>query len=532
MARNEYEAGLKMMEELTTNAQQIQELVLGEILRRNAETEYLRGFLHGQTDKQLFKNNVPIITYEDIKPYIDRIVNGETSNILLAEHVIGFFRSSGTSGGQPKLITATAEFANKMAIFQSLLGSVMIKHQAEHVQSIVGLIQRDKVGTFSSAFASTVLRVIKFLEDYWKELCSNIKAGQISAWITDVGCRNAVSLIMKPNPELAKVIEHICSCKSWEGIIKKLWPKAKSIRGITTGVMSQNTATLDFYGGGLPLVSAFYVSSEAFFGINFEPLTKPSDMSYIFVLNMAYFEFLPLKKDSVTMSQEVQFNGVSHHDSIEMKSNNEDTEPVDLVNVKPGQCYELVVTTYTGLYRYKVGEIILVTGFHNKTPQLQIVGRQNVCLSIDADKTSEADLLKAVTEAKTHLDPLGFILTGYTSYGDTSSIPGHYVLFWELMVKEGNNMKELDPKIMVECCSRMEESLDYVYRFQRKKNAIAPLEIRVIKQGTLVALMDYYVSQGASMSRYKAPSCIRSKEAIKILYSRVIGKFFSPKTPM
>ena len=119
-----------------------------------------------------------------------------------------------------------------------------------------------------------------------------------------------------------------------------------------------------------------------------------------------------------------------------------------------------------------------MTGFHNKTPQLQIVGRQNISLSIDADKTSAADLLKAVTEAKIHLDPLGFILTGYTSYGDTSSIPCHYVLFWELMVKEGNNMKELDPKIMVDCCSRMEESLDYVYRFQRKENAIAPLEIR------------------------------------------------------
>ena len=92
MARNEYEAGLKMMEELTTNAQQIQEQVLGEILRRNAETEYLGGFLHGQTDKQLFKNNVPIVTYEDIKPYIDRIANGETSDILLAEPVTGFFR--------------------------------------------------------------------------------------------------------------------------------------------------------------------------------------------------------------------------------------------------------------------------------------------------------------------------------------------------------------------------------------------------------------------------------------------------------
>ncbi|MBA0792372.1 hypothetical protein Gohar_016873, partial [Gossypium harknessii] len=36
--------------------------------------------------------NVPIVTYEDIKPYIDRIANREPSNILLAESVLEFFR--------------------------------------------------------------------------------------------------------------------------------------------------------------------------------------------------------------------------------------------------------------------------------------------------------------------------------------------------------------------------------------------------------------------------------------------------------
>ncbi|MBA0665788.1 hypothetical protein Goklo_002265, partial [Gossypium klotzschianum] len=73
MATNGYEGVLKMIEELTTNAGQIQDEVLREILSRNAGTEYLRGFLRGQTEKRLFKKNVPIVTYEDLKPYIDRI---------------------------------------------------------------------------------------------------------------------------------------------------------------------------------------------------------------------------------------------------------------------------------------------------------------------------------------------------------------------------------------------------------------------------------------------------------------------------
>ncbi|XVE50215.1 hypothetical protein DITRI_Ditri01bG0144000 [Diplodiscus trichospermus] len=594
MGNIEHEAVLKMMEELTTNAQQIQEQVLEEILRKNAGTEYLSRFLHGQTDKRLFKKNVPIVSYEDIQPYIDRIANGEPSDILLAEPVTEFYRSSGTSGGRPKLIPVTAELVDKGAIFHSFLDPVMKKYfgdleragkslelmfakpeietpsglkarsattsqymqnsfrnnlsklytspvetifcldtnQSMYCQLLLGLIRRDEVVKFGSGFASTVVRAIKFLEDHWKELCCNIKTGQLSNWITDSECRNVVSMIMKPNPELADLIENICCCKSWEGIVKKLWPKAKFIQCITTGVMSQYTEQLDFYGGGLPLVSSFYVSSESLFGINLEPLSKPPDISYTILPNMAYFEFLPLKKDCQTMSQEVQFSGLAdHHEFAEIKTKNQDVEPVDLVNVKPGQQYELLVTTSAGLYRYKIGDILLATGFHNNTPQFQFVERQNVILSIDADKTSEADLLKAVTEAKSLIDPLGFILTGYTSYGDTSSAPGHYVIFWELKVKEGSNNKVLDQKIMVECCYKMEESLTYIYKVYRKQNAIAALEIRVVKPGTFDALMDYHVSQGASMSQYKTASCIKSKEALKILDSRVIGKFFSPKTP-
>ncbi|XVF18814.1 hypothetical protein REPUB_Repub11eG0055600 [Reevesia pubescens] len=122
MATDRHQAGLKILEELTTNAHQIQEHVLEEILNRNSGTEYLNGFLNGQADKQHFKNKVSIVSYEDIKPYIDRIANGEPSDILLAEP----FTGTGTSGGQPKPIPTITE-NDKMALFLTLVGSVMTK---------------------------------------------------------------------------------------------------------------------------------------------------------------------------------------------------------------------------------------------------------------------------------------------------------------------------------------------------------------------------------------------------------------------
>ena len=174
----------------------------------------------------------------------------------------------------------------------------------------------------------------------------------------------------------------------------------------------------------------------------------------------------------------------------------------------------------------------MVTGFYNNAPQFRFVHRRNVVLSIDTDKTNEEDLLKAVTRAKVLLEPLGFLLTEYTSFADTASIPGHYVLFWELKMRGTNDLPELDRVIMEQCCSIVEESLDSVYRRCRKKDkSIGPLEVRVVTHGTFDALMDFCVSQGSSVNQYKTPRCIKSEEALKILDSRVVGRFSSNKTP-
>ncbi|KAH9752378.1 Indole-3-acetic acid-amido synthetase GH3.17 [Citrus sinensis] len=432
---NDNEAGMKLLEDLTTNAYQIQLQVLKEILTRNAKTEYLKGYFnlnigHFDVDVlQVFKKNVPVVNYEDIKPYIERIANGEPSDIISAQPITEFLTSSGTSGGQPKMMPSTDEDLERKTFFYNMLIPVM--------------------------------------------------------------------------------------------------NKTKYIEVIVTGSMAQYIPILEFYSGGLPLVSTMYASSECYFGINFKPLCKPSDVSYTLLPNMAYFEFLPVEKSNGELTQEFQCNGISDQDC-----QHDETEIVDLTNVKLGHCYELVVTTFTGLYRYRVGDILMVTGFHNNAPQFWFVHRKNVILSIDTDKTNEEDLLKAVTEAKLLIEPLGFLLTEYTAYADTCSIPGHYVVFWELKSKGSNNLSELDTDIMEQCCSRVEESLDSVYRRCRKKdNSIGPLEIRVVKDGTFDALMDFSVSQGSSVNQYKTPRCIKSEEAINLLDSKVVGRFFSKRVP-
>lgn len=82
---------LQFIEEMTRNADLVQERVLAEILSRNADVEYLKRFsLDGATDRETFKSKLPVIKYEDLQPEIQRIANGDRSNILSAHPVSEF----------------------------------------------------------------------------------------------------------------------------------------------------------------------------------------------------------------------------------------------------------------------------------------------------------------------------------------------------------------------------------------------------------------------------------------------------------
>lgn len=82
---------LQFIEEMTRNTDSVQERVLSEILSQNAETEYLKRFgLNGATDRETFKSKVPVVTYEDLLPDIQRIANGDHSPILSAHPISEF----------------------------------------------------------------------------------------------------------------------------------------------------------------------------------------------------------------------------------------------------------------------------------------------------------------------------------------------------------------------------------------------------------------------------------------------------------
>ena len=117
---------LQLIEELTSNADQVQKRVLEEILIRNADVEYLRRHdLNGRTDRETFKNVMPVITYEDIQPEINRIANGDKSPILsskpisefLTRFVINILSSSSSSSSSSSKCSVLLCFCSVLLCF-------------------------------------------------------------------------------------------------------------------------------------------------------------------------------------------------------------------------------------------------------------------------------------------------------------------------------------------------------------------------------------------------------------------------------
>ncbi|XP_002531876.2 putative indole-3-acetic acid-amido synthetase GH3.9 [Ricinus communis] len=584
------EAALEEIEKLTEKADEVQESILREILIQNGQTEYLSKYIKGSKDVKEFKYCVPVITYKDMYPYIQRIANGEDSSLITGRPITEMLCSSGTSAGEPKLMPSINEDLDRRTFIYNLVMPIMnqyisgldegkamylyfvkeemstpcglpartvltsyykSKHfkcrardsfndftspdqailckdsdQSMYCQLLSGLVYRHQVLRIGAVFASALLRAISFLERNWVHLCNDIRNGELDPMITDPECRSCMSMILSsPNPSLADEIEEICSRPSWKGILCLLWPRTKYIEAVVTGSMAQYVPSLKYYSERkLPLVCTMYASSECYFGVNLKPLSDPAEVSFTLMPNMCYFEFIPLGENGTLLMDVDEEEKVPIH------------KLVDLVHVRRGCYYELVVTTFAGLYRYRIGDVLQVTGFHNQAPQFRFICRRNVVLSIDNDKTNEEDLHKSISTAKKLLEPYNAILVEYTSYAETLVVPGHYVLYWEILHHSSvvnHNQTPLDAEVFQECCIAVEEELDYIYRRCRTHDkSIGPLEIRVVEPGTFEALMDLFIGQGGSINQYKTPRCIKSNAALMLLNSHVKASFFSARDPV
>jgi len=122
---------------------------------------------------------------------------------------------------------------------------------------------------------------------------------------------------------------------------------------------------------------------------------------------------------------------------IDVDKVNKETITID--KLKLNKKYKIIMTTQEGLYRYDLGDIIKVTGFFKKIPEIKFYNRENY-LNIAGELAYEDEIVKAINKT---IEDVKINIKHYTlipSLTDLSKKPKYEILI-------DLNKKEDDKKI-------------------------------------------------------------------------------------
>ena len=230
-----------------------------------------------------------------------------------------------------------------------------------------------------------------------------------------------------------------------------------------------------------------YAASEALMAC----AVKTDDPNYLLLVDNAFFEFIPVDKEAAEIDRPLLIN-----------------------EVEVGKLYEIIVTNKSGLYRYKIRDVVRIAGFEGETPYIEFVYRANFVTDLcGAHITGEhlAAGIKAI-EDKFDLNALDFSI-----YADKDTRNPHLDLFIELD-------REVDPDMIIDLEKAFDDAMrksSWDYEYCRKDNIIKLAKLLIVKKGTYTEYRNMKISQGFSTNQLKAVRLIDNEEKLKYFKNAV-----------
>lgn len=372
----------KPVEKFVKDPLKTQQQTLNYLLEHGQKTQYgIQNHFEKIQNEADFRRLVPVIAYEDLRPWLDKILVEKQMNVLWDTPVRWFAMSSGTTEDKSKYIPVTREslFNGSYRAGYHMLGMYAIHYP-------------------DSAFILGKTLVLGGSQQI-NRIGNGIYTGDISA------------ILMKNLPapaRLRRTPESIALLPDWEEKLHKLTEYAvgNDIRAMV-GVPSWMLILLKkiveetgksipdiwpqlevFFHGGvsfLPFQSQFekiipsqtmhywetYNASEGFFGVQFAPESK--DM-LLLLDNEVFYEFIP----------------AGEWDKAQ-------PETVSLEGVETGKQYAVVISTSGGLWRYKIGDTI---EFTSTDPYLfKVTGRTRQFINTFGEELIVDNADKAINDA-------------------------------------------------------------------------------------------------------------------------------------
>lgn len=536
---------LKDIEASAKDADTVQTKFLLDWLHDNRDTEYGKRYGFAQIDSvRKYQNQVPLTNYEDYSHYIDRVIDGE-KNILTARDAIYFCISSGTVGEEKYIpLTEYDLEAHYTYMYGAVFGQIRNYYKHLPESSIFGKIFQigefaktympdgrmngirssciyqwlDRKDDFDASdycvpkeilfpkaledqtyikvryaleernltaihgvFVNRIAGVIEYILRSWDLLLNDMEYGTVSVHISEKQ-KMYIAKNLPPNPKRARELRHIPHKDLHKGIIKKVWKNIKYILAIGGDSFSYYTDKLREYAGEVPIHYFVYAASEGVFGLS-EKVGYAE--RYMLLPESVFFEFIPI---------------TSKH------------TPLLIGDVEIGEMYELVITNRSGLYRYRLGDVVKVIGFHGKAPVVKFCYRRDQVINIAGEKSNQQQFDMAI---KRFTDIVQTEVRGYCVCEDHSGTAPGYLFFMECE-KIPENADEIFEKCM--CAANPE------YKSCLRLCEINSLHIEFLREGSFRRYEQKLAESGKPMAQSKMPHFLNTEEMKNYFAAQVIHR--------
>jgi hypothetical protein len=475
-----------------------------------------------------FRSRIPVRPYSEYEPYIDRIASGE-ENILTRDRVTYFNTTSGSTGKQ-KLIPVTKTFQNSLG-WANLVSigflSTALKQRENHLRKILltnstdisgytaagipygsgsaGVLKMGKwiyqqlfanpyetlqvtdslarhylcllfalpipdTGGIAANFPMLVLRTCQYLEQYSEDLIHNLKTGKIPTWLNlETPLRNQLEKQLVSQPQRAQQLKTILSSQG-RLTPKKVWPNFSYVATARGGTSDFYLQRFPEYFNDTPVFGAAYASAEATYSIYPELNTDGS----VLAVGTGFFEFIP-----------------------DTETNTRFPETFLATEVEVGQRYRILVTNYSGFYRYDNGDVVEVVGFYNQAPLIVFRHRQGGLISSTVEKTTEAHAVAVMQRLQKEFD---LSLEDFCITLSEKETPAHYILNIELTTEE--NL--LNWQRFLQRFDELLKEINPRYGAKRQ-DLVPPPQLHLLASGSFNIVRKRQLERGVPDSQLKFP---------------------------
>lgn len=373
----------------------VQREVLQELVTAAQYTEFGRKYHFSKlfTLKE-FKKNVPIQEYDDIKPYVLRMMDG-VENVLWNTPINWFAKSSGTTSDKSKFIPISDESlqdnhfkATKDVLtfyYTNFPGSDLLtgkglviggSHQLSKMNEEIQYGDLSAVLMQNTPFWGQWLRTPELsiaLLDEWED-----KLEQLARITAE---ENVTSIAGVPTWTLL-LLKRILEIKG-KKTVKEVWPNLELYMNGGVSFVPYREQFDKIMGGKINYLE-IYNASEGFFAGQQCP---DDDGMLLFTEHGVFYEFLPVEQ---------------------YKS--KDAKTVGLGKVVVGKQYALVISTTGGLWRYLIGDTIQFTSINPY--KIKVTGRLKHYMNAFGEEVIVDNSDKAIAFAA---EKTGCVVNDYTA---------------------------------------------------------------------------------------------------------------------